>query len=163
MMFFLFLCFLALCAATPLEEKNTKLQRGGCPAFWFNFNGRCFRYFATDRTWAAAERHCVSLGANLVSIHSEEEHNFVNTLIRNFDLTEGRTWIGLSDIHEESSWMWSDGSRVDFVFWKTGEPNNNGGPEPCVETSFGVNKKWNDERCSRMEPFVCALRTICPQ
>ncbi|XP_029976939.1 lactose-binding lectin l-2-like [Salarias fasciatus] len=163
MMFFLFLCFLALCAATPLEEKNTKLQRGGCPAFWFNFNGRCFRYFATAKTWAAAERHCVSLGANLVSIHSVQEHNFVKSLIQNFDHAEGRTWIGLTDLHEDSRWMWSDGSRVNFVFWSPGEPNNYGGPESCVETNLGASKKWNDVKCSRMQPFVCALGTVCPQ
>ncbi|XP_029976690.1 lactose-binding lectin l-2-like [Salarias fasciatus] len=162
MRFFLFLCFLALCAATPLEEKNMKLQRGGCPAFWFSFNGRCFRYVATRMTWADAELYCLSLGANLVSIHSEEEHNFVYTLIQTFDPAEGHTWIGLTDQHKESRWMWSDGSRADFLFWNPGEPNNSGGSEACVDTICGMKKKWNDARCSLLFPFVCALRPTCP-
>ncbi|XP_029977032.1 ladderlectin-like [Salarias fasciatus] len=161
MMFFLFLCFLALCAAAPLEEKNTKLQRGGCPPFWFNFNGRCFRYFSTGVRWAEAELHCVSLEANLVSIHSVEEHNFVNTLIQNFDPAQGFTWIGLTDLHMNSRWMWSDGSRVDFVFWSPGEPSNASG-EACVVTNFRTSKKWNDTACSGVRPFVCALRTAYP-
>uniref|UniRef100_A0A672HIJ5 C-type lectin domain-containing protein n=1 Tax=Salarias fasciatus TaxID=181472 RepID=A0A672HIJ5_SALFA len=64
-------------SAAPLEEKNTKLQRGGCPPFWYGFNDRCYRYVAAHRTWIDAERHCVSLGANLVSIHRVQEHEFV--------------------------------------------------------------------------------------
>ncbi|XP_029951534.1 lactose-binding lectin l-2-like [Salarias fasciatus] len=162
MMFFLFLCFLALGAAAPLEEKNTKLQRGGCAPFWFSFSGRCYRYVATEMTWADAEFHCVSLGANLVSIHSQEEQNFVKSLIQNFDPVQGRTWIGLTDLHKNFRWMWSDGSRVDFVFWNTGEPSNYEGAESCVETNYSANKKWNDAKCHETFPFVCASRTVCP-
>ncbi|XP_029976704.1 ladderlectin-like [Salarias fasciatus] len=162
MMFLPFLCFLPLCAATPLEEKNMKLQRGGCPLFWFSFNGRCYRYVATHQTWIDAERHCVSLGANLVSIHSREEQNFVESLIQNFDPAQGHTWIGLTDHHENSKWMWSDGSRVDFVFWSPGEPSNHGGQESCVEMNWATYKKWNDTLCPHKQPFVCVLRPTCP-
>ncbi|XP_029977137.1 lactose-binding lectin l-2-like [Salarias fasciatus] len=161
MMLILFLCFLALCAAAPLEEKNTKLQRGGCPPFWYGFNGRCFRYVAAHRTWIDAERHCVSQGANLVSIHRVQEHEFVRLLIANFDSSHGRTWIGLTDHHQNSKWIWSDGSRVDFFFWSPRQPNNYRG-ESCVETNWGPTKRWNDYHCNARFPSVCALRTARP-
>uniref|UniRef100_A0A3B4ZHN7 C-type lectin domain-containing protein n=1 Tax=Stegastes partitus TaxID=144197 RepID=A0A3B4ZHN7_9TELE len=83
--------------------------RGTCPMFWYSYNGRCYKYVASRLTWADAELHCLSEGANLVSIHSLQEHNFVNSLIENFDPARAYTWIGLSDIHKEGSWMWSDG------------------------------------------------------
>uniref|UniRef100_A0A672HKU3 C-type lectin domain-containing protein n=1 Tax=Salarias fasciatus TaxID=181472 RepID=A0A672HKU3_SALFA len=105
-------------SAAPLEEKNTKLQRGGCPPFWYGFNDRCYRYVAAHRTWIDAERHCVSLGANLVSIHRVQEHEFVRLLIANFDLSHG----------------------VDFVFWSPREPNNHRG-ESCVETNWAETKR----------------------
>uniref|UniRef100_A0A672HJ19 C-type lectin domain-containing protein n=1 Tax=Salarias fasciatus TaxID=181472 RepID=A0A672HJ19_SALFA len=137
------------------------LQRGGCPLFWYSFNGRCYRYFAADKTWADAELYCVSLGANLVSIHSEEEHNFVKSLTGNFDPAQGWTWIGLNDIHKDLRYVWSDGSRVNFVFWNTGEPSNSV-VESCVMTNYSSNKKWNDTSCSGIFPFVCKLRKARP-
>ncbi|XP_070702741.1 lactose-binding lectin l-2-like [Pempheris klunzingeri] len=161
MLLFLFLLGLALGAVSPSDDRQVRLLRGNCPMFWFNFNGRCFKYVATRMTWADAELHCVSEGANLVSIHSLEEQKFVKTLIKNFDHAEGRTWVGLSDIHKEGKWMWSDGCAVKFVFWSAGEPNNQGG-ENCVENNFGTHLKWNDVRCASVFPSVCASRVTCP-
>ncbi|XP_029976945.1 lactose-binding lectin l-2-like [Salarias fasciatus] len=167
MMLFLFLCFLALCAAAPLEEKNMKLQRRGCPPFWFNFKDRCYRYVAADKTWADAELYCVSQGANLVSIHSKEEHNFVNWLIKGLNPQQNYTWIGLSDVHKEGAWiwsdgawMWSDGSRFDFAVWDVGQPDNYQGIEHCGHTNFGKLFQWNDARCSFLWHFVCAFDII---
>ncbi|XP_029976933.1 galactose-specific lectin nattectin-like [Salarias fasciatus] len=156
MMFFLFLCFLALCAAAPLEEKNMKLQRGGCPLFWYSFKDRCYRYVAADKTWADAELYCVSLGANLVSIHSEEEHNFVNWLIKSLNPEQSYTWIGLSDVHKEGAWMWSDGSRFNFAVWDVGQPDNCQRIEHCGHTNYGKLFRWNDTPCSILFRFVCA-------
>uniref|UniRef100_A0A3B3Y9F3 C-type lectin domain-containing protein n=1 Tax=Poecilia mexicana TaxID=48701 RepID=A0A3B3Y9F3_9TELE len=126
-------CLLFVCFSSLLM----KLQRGGCPPFWFGFNGRCYKYVSTLMTWADAEQHCVNQGANLVSIHSLAEENFVKLLIRNFDHADGTTWIGLSDL------------------WNTGEPNNSGGSEPCVHTNYGPAKGWNDARCTHKFSSVC--------
>ncbi|XP_029976937.1 galactose-specific lectin nattectin-like [Salarias fasciatus] len=160
MMFFLFLCFLALCAAAPLEEKNMKLQRGGCPLFWYNFNRRCYLYVTSEMTWADAELYCVSQGANLVSIHSEEEHNFVNWLIKTLNPEQSYTWIGLSDVHKEGAWMWSDGSRFNFAIWRIGQPDNAGQIENCGHTNAGERFRWNDFPCSTLLRFVCASLDI---
>ncbi|KAL7382674.1 hypothetical protein ABVT39_026310 [Epinephelus coioides] len=130
--------------------------------FWFSFKGRCYKYVATRFTWADAELHCVRQGANLVSIHSLNEHNFVRSLIRNFDPAQGRTWIGLSDIHKEGRWMWSDGSAVDFSFWARGEPNNSNKHEHCVHTNYFADLKWNDVPCSVTYASVCTFRITCP-
>ncbi|KAK1880368.1 Ladderlectin [Dissostichus eleginoides] len=70
-MLFLFLLGLALGAVSPSDDPQGKLQRGSCPMFWYSFNNRCYKYIAADMDWADAEFHCVSEGANLVSIHSQ--------------------------------------------------------------------------------------------
>ncbi|XP_036948897.1 lactose-binding lectin l-2-like [Acanthopagrus latus] len=162
MFLFLFLFGLALGAVSPSDVPQVKLQRGGCPMFWYSFNGRCYKYVSTHLTWADAELYCVSEGANLVSIHSREEEDFVKSLVKNFDHGEGPTWIGLSDIHKDGRWMWSDGCAVDFVFWNAGEPNNYGGSEPCVHNNHGTDRRWNDCLCSGTYPSVCASRIMCP-
>ncbi|XP_007547868.1 ladderlectin-like, partial [Poecilia formosa] len=155
-MIFLFLLFgLSLAAEVPSDRQEMKLQRGSCPQLWFGFNERCYKYVPTLMTWADAEQHCVNQGANLVSIHSLAEENFVKMLIRNFDPIESPNWIGLSDIHKDGTYFWSDGSRFNFMFWNAGEPNNNGGPEPCVHTNRGSAKRWNDTLCRLKYSFVC--------
>ncbi|CAG5891561.1 unnamed protein product [Menidia menidia] len=88
-----------------------------------------------------AELYCLSEGANLVSIHSQEESNFVKSLIKNFDPNEGYTWIGLSDLHYDGKWMWSDGSKAGYFIWSTGEPTNWQGMEHCVHTNYGPDPK----------------------
>ncbi|XP_060948514.1 lactose-binding lectin l-2-like [Limanda limanda] len=167
-MILLFLLFtLTLGAVSPSDGPEVKLQRGSCPSFWFSFNNRCYKYVATELNRADAEFHCVSQGANLVSIHSLDEENFITrppaSLIKNFDHAEGFTWIGLSDIHKEGRWMWSDGCAVDFTFWATGEPNNLRGRENCGHNNLFTEKKWNDESCSVPFASVCASRITCPQ
>uniref|UniRef100_A0AAZ1XPK4 C-type lectin domain-containing protein n=2 Tax=Oreochromis aureus TaxID=47969 RepID=A0AAZ1XPK4_OREAU len=113
-------------------------------------------------SWAEAELYCVSQRANLVCIHSEEEEEFVKSLIKNFDHAERYTWIGLSDIHKEGRWMWSDGCAVSFVYWHAGQPDNAETIEHCVHTNYSNLKKWNDYSCSLILPSVCATRITCP-
>ncbi|XP_017277663.1 lactose-binding lectin l-2-like [Kryptolebias marmoratus] len=163
MMLFFSLFVLTLAAVSPSDGQELKLQRGGCPMFWYSYNGRCYKYVATQMTWADAELYCLSQGSNLVSIHSLGEHNFVKSLIMNFDPYQRHTWIGLTDVHKEGRWMWSDGSKYSFSQWSDREPNNLKGVEHCGETNFGNTLRWNDQLCSDMIPFVCASRMSCPE
>ncbi|XP_068558647.1 lactose-binding lectin l-2-like [Cebidichthys violaceus] len=149
---------LALGAVTSFDDYELTLQQGNCAAMWYNFNGRFYKYVGIHLTWADAELHCVSKGANLVSIHSLEEQKFVKSLIKNSDPAEGKTWIGLSDIHKEGTWMSSDGSAANFFYWTSRQPDNANGVEHCVQTNYPGELKWNDDPCSRTFPFVCASR-----
>lgn len=160
MLLLLFLFGLAL-AMSHSDEHQLELQRGNCPMFWYSFNGRCYKYVATRLTWADAELSCVSQGANLVSIHSLEEDDFVSLLIGNFDPAQGFTWIGLSDLHKEGGWMWSDGSAVEFFRWSDGQPDNAGVQEHCGHKNYGAELRWNDDLCSYTFAFVCVARTTC--
>ena len=153
---------LAAGLCTPLTDQQMELKRGDCPMFWYSFNGRCYKYISTKMTWARAELHCVSQGANLVSIHSEEEQSFIRGLIKSHvpeDGNEQFTWIGLSDHHLEGEWMWSDGSKVDFTNWLAEQPDNAYGGEDCVHTRNNADEmKWNDLGCQHKRAFVCAYR-----
>ncbi|XP_033972912.1 lactose-binding lectin l-2-like [Trematomus bernacchii] len=159
MLLFLFLLGLALGAVSPSDDLQVKLERGSCPMFWYSFNNRCYKYIATHFTWADAEFHCVSEGANLVSIHSQGEDNFVKSLIKNYNPSGGWTWIGLSDTQKEGSWMWSDGCAAKFFSWSSGEPNNYQGIEDCGHFNY---HKWNDFPCSKTISSICASRITCP-
>ncbi|KAI9548483.1 hypothetical protein NQZ68_007339 [Dissostichus eleginoides] len=137
MLVFLFLLGLALGAVSSSDDPPMELQQCTCPSYWFSFNGRCYKYFNTETTWADAELYCVSQGGNLVSIHSREEEDFVKFLIKSSDPAEGATWIGLHDIAKERRWMWSDGCAAKYFFWYQGEPNNLGGSDAAKQRRRG--------------------------
>ncbi|XP_018523590.1 lactose-binding lectin l-2-like [Lates calcarifer] len=159
MMLLLFLFGLTLGAVSPSDEREVKLQRGNCPMFWFSFNGRCYKYFATRVGWSDAALQCLSQRASLVSIHSLEEQNFVNFLIKNFDHAEGPTWIGLSD-RIDKKWMWSDGAPLNFTLWNGEQPKPAG--EYCAYTNYGGDVKWKHQPCGYSYAYVCASRIDCP-
>ena len=55
---------------------------------------------------------CQSFGAQLISIHSKEENNFVAEIAGtgiNFDLGS-QIWIGL--LRKNGNWTWMDGTPV---------------------------------------------------
>jgi hypothetical protein len=76
-------------------------------------------------------------------------------------VTEGAYWVGATDAAQEGTWrwvdgttFWSNGAALGYSNWisATGEPNNVGGIEHCMEVGNG---DWNDVECSRGLPFVC--------
>uniref|UniRef100_A0A3Q3XIN2 C-type lectin domain-containing protein n=1 Tax=Mola mola TaxID=94237 RepID=A0A3Q3XIN2_MOLML len=101
----------ALGAKSPSGDHQEGLRRGGCPMSWYSLNG-------------CSELLCVSEGANLVSIHSQGTHLCW-------------TWVGLSDVLKEGSWMWSVGSAYDFDYRAAQEPNSVEGNKHCVDESYG--------------------------
>ncbi|XP_036841713.1 ladderlectin-like [Oncorhynchus mykiss] len=154
-------------------------QRNPCPRGWFQFNSRCFMFVKTARTWPNAERHCQLLGeklkpvyntvkylgANLASVHSYEEFQFLQAVVLVATGSFPLTWIGGFDavqakVEKDRLWFWSDGSKFDHESWAEGEPNNrNGAREPCIQINFGAENGWTDESCGKSYPSVCSIRT----
>ncbi|KAK0150220.1 Galactose-specific lectin nattectin [Merluccius polli] len=154
----------ALALADPLTQTSTntstdlQLQQGSCPETWFSHDGRCYQYVAIKKSWADAELHCLGLDANLVSIHNDNENDFIARLIQDFNPGQEYHWIGFSDASKEGHWMWTDGSRRDFAAWHKGEPDNNYRMEHCGLINFILPYEWNDMRCDNVYQFVCKAR-----
>ena len=53
-----------------------------CAEDWTSYDDYCYRYFPTGKTWKDARKHCLELEADLVSIHSDEETDFMLKLTR---------------------------------------------------------------------------------
>ncbi|KIH65062.1 lectin C-type domain protein [Ancylostoma duodenale] len=61
------------------------------------------------------------MGGHLVSIHSEEENDFVADIIGHDK--KFHTWIGLQRTEDHDVWRWTDGSAVNFTAWYTNQPD----------------------------------------
>ena len=101
-----------------------------------------FSYFPGPATHASARAACQALGGDLASIHSAEENAAA------FALTGGKsTRIGLTDAAAEGTFVWDDGTPLDYEAWNGGEPNSSGGDEDCVGYLQGAGDRWHDIRC----------------
>ena len=99
----------------------------------------------------------------MVSVHSEEEHQFV------VGLNGGFPWLGgRIDPGNSSNFVWSDGTTWDYTNWAKGQPSYNYGStiEDCVHLweaghlPASEHHKWNDVPCSHERNFVCKKGTI---
>ena len=111
------------------------------------FNGHKYKLIVEEMSWPEAKTYCESLGGHLVTITSEEENNFVNSLINK------STMIGLSDADEEGNWKWVTGEALTYTNWAKNEPNNQSNEDYVLMQVKGT---WNDGHLDREKwPFVC--------
>ena len=85
------------------------------------------------------------LGAEIVTIGSDSENNFVASLIPTTD--------GLR--------VWIEDTPSGYTNWNTGEPNNHNGEEDKILMygSFNEKGKWNDESGrSKLNGIVCVYK-----
>ncbi|XP_022595880.1 galactose-specific lectin nattectin-like [Seriola dumerili] len=151
---------LCLCLASGLlaaasgcgEEKNVA---SGCPSGWTQFGSRCFIFYWNSKTWLDAETYCISIGGNLASVHSADEHFFLRNMIYRVSGRYRLTWIGGFDAVEDGVWMWSDGSKFDYTRWATNEPDVSNTAQHCVEMNRNKNY-WGDDSCTSRNPFICS-------
>ena len=92
----------------------------------------------TDSVQAATS---AQTGADLVSIRCGAQQN----ALASFPITSV-TWIGGTDAANEGTWVLPDGNAMTYSNWDTGEPNNYGGNQDCIE--FISNGMWWDGPCN---------------
>ncbi|KAF7639666.1 hypothetical protein Mgra_00000992 [Meloidogyne graminicola] len=142
---------------------------------WHYFDGFCYKLIIGKFNWEEALNECKKQSSNLVSIHSEQENNFVGSLStkfeENFDNFCHGFWIGMTRKYNEEMEIfkseWSDGTLVNYgnvpkreAFhippWMGGQPDNSGGIEECINScpKLGCDNwpqiffnQWNDSRC----------------
>ncbi|XP_065145786.2 galactose-specific lectin nattectin-like [Paramisgurnus dabryanus] len=122
-----------------------------CHHGWTPFGVQCYKFFPQSVDWITAEKNCQSIDANLASVRSTMEHNFLLSLVS----ADTRAWIGGHDAETDGHWLWSDGSQFDFTSWCPGEPII-GDKEHCLEINFTNNRCWNDQLCSYIMNYICA-------
>ncbi|MGH0153470.1 UNVERIFIED_CONTAM: hypothetical protein FKN15_027299, partial [Acipenser sinensis] len=143
--------------------------RGCCPEKWVQFNGKCY-YFSTDTmNWNSSRTSCVSMGADLVIIESEEEQKFLSEKAK-WD----SYWIGLTDDVTEGAWLWVDGTPLNdkAKFWATRthdkgkEPDNYKGADPSgedcakLQPKSNSNETWFDSSCKKQYKRICETKAM---
>ncbi|XP_041804638.1 macrophage mannose receptor 1-like [Chelmon rostratus] len=138
----------------PPTVPHPKCAEGWTPLVSRNY---CYKLYlgpsVNKKTWYEARDYCRAIGGDLLSIHSAADLK----LQKRYD----SVWIGLSAPDPITGYVWSDGSPVNFLHWKDGEPNNKNNVESCAELliyRWGWSKSWNDVHCEKSLGWMCQIR-----
>ncbi|KAK3729845.1 hypothetical protein RRG08_058161 [Elysia crispata] len=93
-----------------VAERQASLRDG-----WKSFEGKRYKAFYEKKTFEEARAACEEQGANLLSLHSPRESEFVMQQVVGSDRPDDMYWLGLSN--EANGLQWPDGSPFDFSYW----------------------------------------------
>ena len=116
---------------------------------WSQYGEHCYEVSHTSSNWNDARETCLKSGADLASISSLAENDFIKSL------SKESLWIGLNSLENELVYNWSDGTPSTFSFWSPREPNHLS--QKCVKFYIG-DGKWLDEYCSGRNFYVCKMK-----
>ncbi|XP_053408178.1 uncharacterized protein LOC123560994 isoform X2 [Mercenaria mercenaria] len=158
--------------------RTTKSMEGGCPSgFNYTFGNKCYLFSVDGDTtfWGDAKDRCEILGGHIISIHSEQEKDFIALNV--YGISHGM-WLGMQDLNDDRRFDWSDNSPLDYSNWAPNEPSSNVHDtfekESCVEMWADENNLgfWNDVKCYASKGYICSafkgsslpvLESQCPE
>jgi len=116
-----------------------------------------FEYqISTDDTksWFDSVRACKLCDAELLSVHTHEENDFITKQLRKSS-DVNKLWIGMSYKEKVRMWSWIDGSRYRYQNWKEGQ-HYDGKDEQCgimyQRYDWG---RWDDDNCYKPLGYIC--------
>jgi spore coat protein CotH len=115
-------------------------------------NGDPFELCFQQKNYADAQADCVAKGGHLASIRNQSEHQ--QLVSASLGLWWTSWWIGLDDIAEEGTFVWQDGTPLDYTAWADNEPNDSNG-EDCGHFWGATGGLWNDIPCTNEMPYIC--------
>ncbi|TKR67855.1 hypothetical protein L596_023939 [Steinernema carpocapsae] len=144
-----------------------------CPKGWEQFEDSCFLVNINSQNQEDAKEFCKENGADLVSIHSTEENDFVSLLYVTKG-GEGNFWLGAERSNPQDAYAWSDGSAFTYQNWGQGQPDKYNlcsmwdiytktwySPY-CSYSGGAVCKKLRVPKPTVFCPEECRVQTTCP-
>lgn len=119
-----------------------------CSTDWEYFQGSCYFFSSTSKSWSDSQTHCQVSSSNLANIGSAPENDFINAH------TNSKRWIGLREVPDNRMNWTDDSTEPVYVNWQTGEPVYQDDRDDC--TYFSVTSgTWYTKSCDEVIQFVC--------
>ncbi|XP_071488096.1 C-type mannose receptor 2-like, partial [Diadema antillarum] len=115
----------------------------------------CYLFGSDTRSWSDAQDYCRDQGADLVTVESDREFNFLVNHYR-YRFSTRRHWIGLTYISSEGVYRWETEHftlPVTSSHWLSGQPDGANSGEECVE--LYTSNSYNDVTCSTAMYYIC--------
>ncbi|XP_046575104.1 macrophage mannose receptor 1-like [Haliotis rubra] len=143
---------------TTSTTTTTTVKPKVCAAGFVKFEDHCYILELDKTSWASARSRCRVLGADLVSINTEAENDFLLEKIKEYyppgQKTSAYFWMGM--IYAGGKYMWADGTEVGFNDFTSGEPNcmDDGRCKALISTYQSV-YKWKDAGTDFDFYYIC--------
>ncbi|OWF53230.1 Perlucin [Mizuhopecten yessoensis] len=133
-------------------------NRRGCPSGWVSHTNKCYLLSSFTTSWPTAESYCRTFSAKLAEPMDQSSVNFLSGEVKgSAPLKNTNYYIGGGDLFVEGEWIWmSTQAPISVTNWNTGEPNDLGGQEDCLEI-IPPTGLWNDILCSVQQGFICEM------
>lgn len=106
--------------------------------------------------WESASSYCRQHYTDMVAIQNQAEISYLNDMLPH---SSAYYWIGIRKIEEQWTWVGTKKALTpEAENWATGEPNNLGAGQDCVEIYIKRQTDtamWNDENCSKRKGAIC--------
>jgi len=109
-----------------------------------------YHFCPSGRTYDEAVAHCGAQGAAVVTIHDPSEAAWLRDMGQQ---KGGDFWLGLTDRALEGTFVWADGTALDYANWSDNEPNGMTEAEDCVVKTW--DGRWMDVDCSAYYGVAC--------
>ena len=153
-------------ASTTCESELLVRPNSTQATEWVSFGTHAYRLPLCPMDYASAvivsqQTQVCGMAVHLVTVTSEEEHNFLrDDLIKAFSLERETFWLGASQVPGSSEpfggWTWVNGEGLvydGYTNWDDGEPNR--AAEDCMIMHGDYRGfRWDDQRCSRRYRYI---------
>lgn len=131
-----------------------------CSCEILRYEGNPYIYCGDAESWFNARDICLAMDTDLLTVEDFTTSTAAAAIAFSFEVS---VWTGMSDYADEGHWTWADGSAVTYTRWNSGEPNNAGNNEDCMEIGLFSSGDWNDNACSMQQPFMCTHNGLAPE
>ncbi|XP_058602318.1 C-type lectin domain family 9 member A isoform X2 [Onychostoma macrolepis] len=142
------------------QSTGNGVQCTPCPQEWIQNGSSCYYFHKNQpwKTWTMSQEYCKGYGAQLATIDSVEEQEFINQHTTSYYDAYHGYWIGLSE-KSETAWVWTTRAKLEGGFWISGPSE---GYMDCVLSMTSKNplKSWISTRCHMYNRWICEMDVL---
>ncbi|XP_072479152.1 pulmonary surfactant-associated protein D-like [Notamacropus eugenii] len=133
-----------------LQKKFSKQQKVELFPSGEAVGNKIFKTSGFEGNFDQATKSCQTAGGIVASPRNEAENKAVQNIVSRYNKL---AFLGMTDIKTEGKFIYSTGEPLLYSNWNSGEPNNTGGAENCIE--IFADGKWNDKSCADSRLIIC--------
>ncbi|XP_046332137.1 C-type lectin TsL-like [Haliotis rufescens] len=122
------------------------------------------KLYMEKKTWDDAQTSCQEDGGSLAKLDTRQIERSIVSLSGFAAVKTLGPWIGLSDLYDNDTYFWTDGTPTTYLNWLDRRPSHSykGQKENCVIIQYSYRRQvvgWNDVYCWNKGSFICQIRS----